>query len=270
MATVTFIRYRRQSAGVLKGVCQYVSQNKKTLSEEGLKLISGRNCTPMFAQQEFLATRTTHRKDSPIYFYHYVQSFLPEETVDGPAAHALAREFAAKAWPESEVLIATHVDAGHIHSHFIVNSVCFETGSMLRQGPKTLERLRTISDELCKAHNLSVLEDRPDSPSEKMSAREYRAAEKGQSWKLLLEIKIDEAMRFAGSRAEFIALMASEGYQIRWTPERKDITYTTPTGMKCRCSKLHGKKYRKEQMEHEFTIRKAIAGGIESPPAQTV
>ena len=32
-----------------------------------------------------------------------------------------------------EVLIATHIDREHIHSHFIVNSVCFGNGKMLRQ-----------------------------------------------------------------------------------------------------------------------------------------
>ena len=54
----------------------------------------------------------------------------------------------------------------------------------------------------------------------------------------------------------------------RWTPERKDVTYATPTGMKCRCGKLYEQEYRKENLEHKFTIRKAIAGGIESAPAQ--
>ena len=43
-------------------------------------------------------------------------------------AHKIAKEFAARAWPENEVVIATHVDAEHIHSHFVVNAVCFETG----------------------------------------------------------------------------------------------------------------------------------------------
>jgi len=65
-------------------------------------------------------------------------------------------------------------------------------------------------------------------------------------------------MRYAGSREEFIALMKSEGYAVRWEDSRKSITYTTPDGMKCRDNKLHEDKYLKEVMEHEFRIRKQL------------
>ena len=118
MATVTFIKYARQSAGALGAVARYVSQAKKTLAD-GQQFVSGQNCSPKLAAQEFLATRQMHRKDSPVYFYHYVQSFHPDEPVTGKQAHEIAKEFAAQAWHDSEVLIATHVDAEHIHSHFI-------------------------------------------------------------------------------------------------------------------------------------------------------
>ena len=78
-----------------------------------------------------------HRKDGPVWFYHYVQSFSPEEEITGTLAHQTVREFAAQAWPDSEVLITAHLDAEHIHSHFLVNAVCWESGRMLRQGPST-------------------------------------------------------------------------------------------------------------------------------------
>lgn len=134
MATVTFIRYKSQSAGALHGVAGYVSQKQKTEQEDGWQLVSGQNCTPQLAAQEFIATRQMHRKDSPIWFYHYVQSFSPDEEITGALAHQVAQEFAQQAWPDSEVIIATHTDAEHIHTHFIVNSVCYGTGKMLRQG----------------------------------------------------------------------------------------------------------------------------------------
>lgn len=157
MATVNFIKYKKQSAGALSGVTRYISQDEKTLDENGRQLVSGQNCTPQLADREFQATRGAHRKDSPVWFYHYVQSFSPDEGITGEQAHQLAKKFAAKAWPDSEVLIATHLDAEHIHSHFIVNAVCWESGKMLRQGPNTLRRLRQLSDELCLEHGFSVL-----------------------------------------------------------------------------------------------------------------
>src|SRR5699024_2626065 len=112
-------------------------------------LVSGVRCSSHFAVQEFRATRAAHHKKSPVWFYHYTHSFSPKEPITGPQAHQLAKEFAEQAWPESQVLVATHVDAHHIHSHFLVNAVCYESGKMLRQGPRTLEHLRDLSDHLC-------------------------------------------------------------------------------------------------------------------------
>ena len=257
MATVTFIKYAKQSAGALGGVAAYVAQANKTMQKNGQQLVSGQNCTPPLAVWEFLTTRAMHRKESPVWFYHYVQSFAPSEPVTGELAHEIAKMFAARAWPESEVLIATHIDREHIHSHFIVNSVCFGNGKMLRQGPGTLARLRPISDELCAAHGLSVL-PRQEAKTQGLGAREYRSATKGESWKLRLMNTIDECMKYAADRDSFVFLMESEDYQVRWESGRKYITYTTPDGLKCRDNKLHEEKYCKEVMEHEFRIRAEI------------
>ena len=150
MATVNYIPYQRQSAVSLGKIAGYVSQDEKTQDRRtGRKLVSGVRCSSHFAVQEFRAARTAHHKKSPVWFYHYTQSFSPKEPITGPQAHQLAKEFAEQAWPESQVLVATHVDARHIHSHFLVNAVCYESGKMLRQGPRTLEHLRNLSDQLC-------------------------------------------------------------------------------------------------------------------------
>lgn len=265
MATVNFIKYKRQSAGALSGVTQYVSQEEKIRDMDGRQLVSGQNCTPQLADREFQATRGAHRKDSPVWFYHYVQSFSPDEVITGEQAHQLAKEFAAKAWPDSEVLIATHLDAEHIHSHFVVNAVCWESGKMLRQGPNTLHSLRQLSDELCLAHGFSVLPQERKNQTQGMGTREYRSAAKGQSWKFRLMNTIEQCMMYAASREEFLSLMRSEGYEVCWIASRKYITYTTPQGMRCRDDRLHENKYRKEQMEREFRIRAGlITGGVEA------
>lgn len=269
MATVNYIAYKKQSKGALSGVAQYVVQDIKTLTENGQRLVSGQNCSPQFALREFVATREMHRKKSPVWFYHYTQSFHPDEDITGEEAHAAAKEFSARAWPESEVLIATHVDAAHIHSHFLVNAVCFESGRMLRQGPNTLRKLRQISDEICLEHQLSVLPPKWQKKDNGLSAREYRSAAKGKSWKFRLMNTIDECMRFASSRKEFVRLMRSEGYDLRWSDTRKNITYTTPEGMKCRDSRLHEEKYLKEVMEREFRIRTEALYGRAAPEEQS-
>lgn len=258
MATVTFICYEKQSAGALHGVAQYVSQREKTV-KNGRWLVDGQNCAPQLAAQEFTATRQMYRKDSPVWFYHYVQSFHPAEPVTGEVAYKIAQEFAERAWPNSEVLIATHIDAAHIHTHFLVNAVCYETGKMLRQSPSTLRTLRPLSDKLCMKYGLSVLpKEQRRERSIGMSAREYRSAAKGESWKFQLMNTVDLCMRSAKTRDEFIREMERRGYQVRWEENRKAITYTMPKGKKCRDDRLHEDKYRKEVMEREFRIREEM------------
>lgn len=269
MATVNFIRYRSQSATVLGKVAEYVSQNQKTMDREsGLQFVSGINCSPLFAVQEFRAVRAAHHKESPVWFYHYTQSFSPDEPVTGQQAHEVAKEFAERAWPDSQILVATHVDARHIHSHFIVNDVCHESGYMLRQGPTTLKHLRKLSDETCQAHGLSILPPNPPKHSKEPGTREYRSMDKNESWKMQLILTIEDAMTVARSREHFIRLLKQKGYQVKWTDERKSITYTTPGGMKCRDNKLHEDKFLKGAMEYEFKLRAEIIRRIEeSDPA---
>ena len=144
MATVNFVKYDSQNKTALYNVTRYVERKDKTVLDDETQLVSGQNCSPRTAYREFLATRELNDKDSPVWFYHYTQSFSPDENITPQQAHELAKEFAAKAWPKSEVLISTHIDAKHIHTHFIVNAVCFETGLMLRQGPNSLQRLRKL------------------------------------------------------------------------------------------------------------------------------
>ena len=66
-------------------------------------------------------------------------------------------------------------------------------------------------------------------------------------------------MELAGSREEFIREMERRGYRVHWEEGRKNITYTTPTRMRCRDDWLHEEEFRKEKMEHEFRIRQHAA-----------
>ena len=255
MATVTYIRESKQSISAMKGVIDYCCQDKKVYDEiSNQRLVSGINCDGENAFKEFMATKKSYGKTDGMNFYQYVQSFSPEENITPHKAHEIAIEFAERAWTGYGVLVATHCDAQHIHSHFVINSVCFENGKKLRQNPNTLKSLRALSDEICGQHNLSTLE--PYSKEGiKISTREYRTAVKGQSWKFKLMDDIDKAMNISGSKEDFINAMSIMGYFVTWTDGRKYITYQCPNKMKCRDIKLHNDKYLKGSMENEFRYR---------------
>ena len=187
-------------------------------------------------------------------FYHMVQSFPKGADVDPRTAHEAARRL-AEYFEGCEVLVCTHVDREHIHSHCIINSVNFETGKKVHMADKQIQELRVRNDQICEELGLPKFQRDEQRQSRGMSNAEYYTAVKGESWKFELMRVIDECMRCAGNREEFLALLRSEGYSATWTDSRKNITYITPDGRKCRDSKLHIEKYLKENMEAEFGYR---------------
>ena len=254
MAIVHFVNYKRgtQSRAAMRGVMLYVMQEKKTAWEDG-PLISGINCQPQSVYDDFLNTKLLYHKDDGVMFYHMVQSFPKGAAVDPQQAHEAARRL-AEYFDGCEVLVCTHVDREHIHSHCVINSVNFETGKKLHMAKEQLQELMRRNDAICQEMGLPVF-DAPTQQARGMSGAEYHVALKGQSWKLRLMNTIDECMKYAADRDAFVSLMESEGYAVRWESGRKYITYTTPDGLKCRDNKLHEEKYCKEAMEHEFRIR---------------
>ena len=237
----------------MKSVMRYVSQLNKTLWD-GQQLVSGIGCQPETAFDEFLSTKLLHHKDGGVMFYHMVQSFPKGAAIDPRTAHEAARRLAGY-FEGCEVLVCTHVDREHIHSHCIINSVNFETGKKVHMADEQIQELRVRNDQICEELGLPKFQKDEQRRSRGMSNAEYYTADRGESWKFELMRVIDECMRCAGNREEFLALLRSEGYDATWTDARKNITYITPDGCRCRDNKLHIEKYLKENMEAEFGYR---------------
>ena len=260
MATCSFIREKKQTAGAMGGVLRYVAQEQKTVDTDGTRYLTGINCAADLAYQSFLATKNLYGKARGTWFYHYVQSFPPQERVTPAEAHQIAQELAERFFPDCEVLVATHIDRAHLHSHLVVNSVKPDTGEKLHFTPRTLERMRLVSDQICREHGLTTLKPyRQKKQVKGLRPGEYRSAMRGQSWKFQLIAVIEAAMERAGSREEFLDELRRRGYDARWEEGRRSITYITPAGMRCRDDKLHEEKFRKEKIEDEFRIRQCAA-----------
>ena len=242
-----------QTHSCMKSVMRYVSQLSKTLWD-GQQLVSGIGCQPETAFDEFLSTKLLHHKDGGVMFYHMVQSFPKGANIDPRTAHEAARRLAGY-FEGCEVLVCTHADREHIHSHCIINSVNFETGKKVHMADEQIQELRIRNDQICAELGLPKFQRAEQRQSRGMSSAEYYTASKGESWKFELMRVIDDCMRYAGNRDEFLTLLRAEGYDATWTDSRKNITYVTPDGRKCRDSKLHMEKYLKENMEAEFGYR---------------
>ena len=257
-------------------VLNYAMRGEKTKDgSEVVHHVSGINCNPMFAKDEFLATKDLYKKRDGVMFYHYIQSFAADDNLTPEEAHELGLEFAEKAWPGFEVVVATHTDTHCIHNHFVLNSVNAETGYKYRTKKSHLDELRNISDEFCLAHGLSIIEPSEDKKTSGLGNSEYQSAKKGESWKFRLRSKIRSAMEKCGTKEAFINYMRVAGYEVRWNDQYKNIKYTCTKEKKFKNGKypevnddkLSDEKYLKENMEYEFELRKTDngrAGGAQS------
>ncbi len=206
------------------------------------------------------ATKNLYHKTDGRLYYHLVQSFPSGYEIEPKLAHKIAVELAEKAFNKYEVVVATHIDREHVHSHLVINSVSFEDGKKYHSNKESVEQLMKLSDEICRRYGVHVL----DAPNKKMnrdylSDSEYRSAKRGESFKWELMNVINQVMKQAKSKKQFCYLMKQQGYNVRWEDNRKYITYTCPNGRRCRDNKLHGNKYRKENMEYEFKTRRIAA-----------
>ena len=196
---------------------RYTMQNKKTECD-GQQLVTGINCQPESVYADFMTTKRLHHKTDGVLFYHMVQSFPKGEAVDPVTAHAAALKL-AEYYEGYEVLVCTHTDREHIHSHFLINSVNFDTGKKLHIAKEQLQELRQRNDQVCIEFSLPVFQPKDRRRKNKtMTIGEYHTAARGQSKKLQLMNLINDCMRHASSREEFIALMESEGYKVGISP----------------------------------------------------
>ncbi len=251
MATVTAISTKGGGGG--KATLEYIFRDDKT---DNKKYVTALNCSLPTVYQEFKNTREMYGKTGGIKYYHFVQSHPSGYKIEPELAHRIAVEFAEKAFSGYECVVATHIDAEHIHSHIVFNSVNAESGMKYRSNKFTLNDIRNLSDEICQKYGVQTLE-KPvvNQRTDGITTGEYRSAMKGESWKIDLINTIDEAMKRAKTQKQFCFLMRQRGYGVRWEDSRKYITYTCPNGKRCRDNRLHDQRYSKEMMLNEFKIR---------------
>ncbi|MEG0361819.1 MAG: relaxase/mobilization nuclease domain-containing protein [Longicatena sp.] len=253
MPVVEYIRESKQNEAAVGSVLQYCTQKEKSM-HVGRHLVTGINCNPDTAQQEFKRTRQLHGKDSGVRFYMTIQSFEKGVQLTPFEVHDIGCKLAREFYPNFEVVVSTHTDREHLHNHFVINSVDIETGLKLHQNKHTLQELRKCSDNIALQYGIEPTQ--VIRKEKGLSPREYRIAEKGKSWKFQLMNTIDECMKGTANKTEFISKMNKKGYGVKYIDHYKNITYTCPNGMKCRDNKLHDKKYLKEVLDFEFEFRR--------------
>ncbi len=273
---------RISSKAKVRKIETYLKQECKT--EE--KLISGINCDSDNFSKQCEMTNLLYRKNqerNDRKYYHIIQSFSPKDNgkLTYEQAHKIGKQFAEKNFKGYEVLVVTHKDKEHIHNHFVVNSVSFETGKKYRADNRSLWQLRRSSNELCKenelVHSIHSLEKKA---MQKIKSGELRKMLRGEDvWKAELRAQIKECFYTSKSETEFMEKM-QEKYKVavkertRTVKGKKETIYEyKPEGFRKffdgakRLGEEYGKEYirngiiRRSQEETRENDRRTIGTG---------
>ena len=189
---------------------EYASNQLKT---EKKLYVKGINCDPEIAAKQFLYTKNHWKKTDGIVAFHAYQSFLPGE-VDAEAAHEIGIKLAEELWGDRfEVVVATHVNTGHYHNHFVLNSVSFKDGKRYYDHKRSYHEMRSVSDCLCREHRLLVISS-PSNCGKHYS--EWSSEMNGKpTYRSTIRNDIDRAILASTTERDFRRVMADMGYEFK-------------------------------------------------------
>ena len=196
------------TATVHKAV-DYICNPDKT--DEGI-LISSYGCSPETAAYDFKFALSKTKQSDPNKAYHLIQSFLPGE-VSYKEAHQIGVELADKLLEgKYSYVVSTHIDKGHVHNHIIFCAADNINHEKYHDCKKTYYNIRSLSDNLCREHGLSVI-----TPGENRGKtyKEWQADRNGSAWKEQLKADIDEAIKNATAYEDCIELIRAKGYEVK-------------------------------------------------------
>ena len=174
--------------------------------------ISSYACAPETAAIDFKYTLDHCRENAPNKAYHLIQAFAPGE-ISFEEAHEIGKELADRVLEgKYSYVLTTHTDRNHVHNHIIfcaANNINFDKYHDCKQ---TYYRIRNLSDELCKEHNLSVII--PDGKRGR-KYNEWQAEKNGTSWKTQIRKDINQAIQSASDYDEFLLLLKAKGYELK-------------------------------------------------------
>ena len=195
-------------------VINYASNADKT---EQMMFVTGINCMPETAADDFMETKRFWGKTGGRLAYHGYQSFLEGDgEITAEKAHEIGVKLAQDLWGDRfEVVVATHLNTGHYHNHFCVNSVSFVDGIKYRRTPADYKQMKMVSDRLCQEAQLHVVENKAVKKGK--SYDEWKAERQGKSTvRGTIREDIEYAIKFSRSEREFAKTMLDLGYEFKF------------------------------------------------------
>ena len=267
MAINKTINKRTNSHGAMRNCIEYVLRPDKT--SELLTYVTGPyrhdEINYDLVYRTFLEEKKMWDKDTGRMYAHNIISWHKDEQITPDQALEFGKEFAEKWFSGFQTLVAVHKDKEHIHCHLVTNSVSYEDGRKLHNTKKDLERMKQLTNQMCRERGLTIAEKGKHFDGSQIEKGEVIAWSKDKYNLFRQQVKesfvadcamaVLKAMENCISKEKFIEKMKQFGWNVNWTEKRKHITFQNQDGKKVRDSNL-SKTFHldisKEDLENEF------------------
>ena len=267
MAVNKTINKRTNTHGAMRNCIEYVLRQDKT--SELITYVTGPYCHNEInydlVYRTFLEEKKMWNKDTGRMYAHNIISWHKDEQITPEQAFEFGKEFAENWFSGFQTLVAVHKDKDHIHCHLVTNSVSYEDGRKLHNTRKDLERMKQLTNQMCRKRGLTVAEKGKHFDGCQIEKGEVIAWSKDKYNLFHQQVKdslvadcamaVLKALENCISKEKFIEKMKQFGWNVNWTEKRKHITFQNQDGKKVRDSNL-SKTFHldisKEGLENEF------------------
>ena len=267
MAVNKTINKRTNTHGAMRNCIEYVLRQDKT--SELLTYVTGPyrhdEIDYDLVYRTFLEEKKMWNKDTGRMYAHNIISWHKDEQITPEQALEFGKEFAENWFSGFQTLVAVHKDKDHIHCHLVTNSVSYEDGRKLHNTKKDLERMKQLTNQMCRERGLTVAEKGKHFDGSQIEKGEVIAWSKDKYNLFRQQVKdsfvadcamaVLKALENCISKEKFIEKMKQFGWNVNWTDKRKHITFQNQDGKKVRDSNL-SKTFHldisKEDLENEF------------------
>ena len=267
MAVNKTINKRTNTHGAMRNCIEYVLRQDKT--SELITYVTGPYCHNEInydlVYRTFLEEKKMWNKDTGRMYAHNIISWHKDEQITPEQAFEFGKEFAENWFSGFQTLVAVHKDKDHIHCHLVTNSVSYEDGRKLHNTRKDLERMKQLTNQMCRERGLTVAEKGKHFDGSQIEKGEVIAWSKDKYNLFRQQVKdsfvadcamaVLKALENCISKEKFIEKMKQFGWNVNWTEKRKHITFQNQDGKKVRDSNL-SKTFHldisKEGLKNEF------------------
>ena len=229
----------------IRQVMTYATNPDKT---EKQFYTTGINCEVKDVVKQMQLVKTIYGKENGILAFHAYQSFNKGE-VTPEIAHEIGVKLANEMWGDRfQVVVSTHLNTGHLHNHFVINSVSFKDGKKYYSNLTNTALLRKTSDEICEEYGLSVLKEKTCKSGINFE-NFYKKSTKESEYIQFAKEDLDYAINHALSIKQFENILFSMGYKYYYRAGKLSIR-KEPHKRNIRVERRFGEEYSMDNIKH--------------------